>query len=116
MSNNGPVAWPVRSPDLLPLDFYLLGWAKNEIYEFDLPENWEILKGTVWNIFYTINPKMFRRVVSKYYQNCHSVNGRNFIHLNIRASKKVLQQGIIFFETNEFIIIKFYGDEWDCIK
>jgi len=29
---NGPVAWPPRSPDLNPKDFYLSGHVKIEIY------------------------------------------------------------------------------------
>lgn len=28
----GPVEWPARSPDLTPLDFYLWGRVKNEVY------------------------------------------------------------------------------------
>ena len=28
---NGPVAWPPRSPDLNPIDFYLWGHVKNEV-------------------------------------------------------------------------------------
>lgn len=33
MGTNGPVRWPARSPDLTPLDFFLWGFLKNEIYE-----------------------------------------------------------------------------------
>jgi len=28
----GPVAWPPRSPDLNPIDFYLWGYVKNKVY------------------------------------------------------------------------------------
>ena len=38
ISNGGPVNWPARSPDITPLDFYLWGYVKNEVYEFEPPE------------------------------------------------------------------------------
>jgi hypothetical protein len=28
----GPHEWPARSPDLTPCDFFLWGWAKEEVY------------------------------------------------------------------------------------
>lgn len=28
-----PAAWPPRSPDLTPLDFFLWGYLKNEVYQ-----------------------------------------------------------------------------------
>lgn len=84
ISNNGPVSWPARSPDLTPLDFYLWGWAKNEIYEFDPPENLEILEERLRDVFNSVNENTLRRVVRKVLkncQNCHSVNGRHFKNL-----------------------------------
>lgn len=32
ISTHGPVKWPPRSPDLTPLDFYLWGYLKNNLY------------------------------------------------------------------------------------
>lgn len=32
IGTRGPVAWPARSPDLNPLDFYLWGRLKNKVY------------------------------------------------------------------------------------
>ena len=28
----GPIDWPARSPDLAPLDFFLWGYVKDEVY------------------------------------------------------------------------------------
>jgi hypothetical protein len=28
----GPISWPPRSPDLTPLDFFLWGYAKDQVY------------------------------------------------------------------------------------
>lgn len=33
IANNGPIMWPARSPDLTPLDFFLWGYVKNEVYK-----------------------------------------------------------------------------------
>ncbi|KAJ4442689.1 hypothetical protein ANN_04278 [Periplaneta americana] len=30
--HNGPTRWPPRSPDITPLDFFLWGYVKNEVY------------------------------------------------------------------------------------
>lgn len=35
IGRGGPVAWPARSPDLTPLDFYLWGEVKRLVYERD---------------------------------------------------------------------------------
>lgn len=32
MGRGGPIAWPPRSPDLTPLDFFLWGYVKNIVY------------------------------------------------------------------------------------
>ena len=29
----GPHKWPARCPDLTPCDFFLWGWAKEEVYK-----------------------------------------------------------------------------------
>lgn len=44
---NGLIPWSARSSDLFPFDFYLWGQAKNEIYEFELPENVDFLRERV---------------------------------------------------------------------
>lgn len=85
ISNNGPVAWPARSPDITPLDFYLWGHIKNEVYELDPPVNQNILEDRVRDSFNTVNRNTLSRVIAKVLKNCHkcrSVNGRHFSHLN----------------------------------
>ena len=32
MGRAGPIAWPARSPDLSPLDFWLWGYLKDKVY------------------------------------------------------------------------------------
>lgn len=33
IGRNGPIRWPPRSPDLTPLDFFLWGYLKTEVYK-----------------------------------------------------------------------------------
>ena len=33
MGRRGPTEWLARSPDLTPCDFFLWGWAKEEVYK-----------------------------------------------------------------------------------
>ncbi|CAF1626249.1 unnamed protein product [Rotaria magnacalcarata] len=33
IGRRGPTSWPPRSPDLTPCDFFLWGWAKEEVYK-----------------------------------------------------------------------------------
>ena len=39
-----PITWPVRSPDLTPLDFYLWGYLKQRVYKFKNKRNLKSLK------------------------------------------------------------------------
>lgn len=43
IGNRGPIAWPPRSPDLTPLDFFLWGTIKDKVYK-EKPYNVEDLK------------------------------------------------------------------------
>lgn len=81
ISTNGPVRWPARSPDLTPLDFYLWGFVKNEVYEFNPPENRQVLELRTRNIISHINRNTIHRVtrnVEKKCQRCIDKNGRHF--------------------------------------
>ena len=81
ISNSGPVRWPARSPDITPLDFYLWGYAKNEIYEFDPPENRQVLEQRTRLILENINRNSNQRVirtVEKKCGQCIEKNGQHF--------------------------------------
>ena len=39
--HGGPIAWPPRSPDLTPLDYYLWGHMKRSVYETKAPSRAE---------------------------------------------------------------------------
>ena len=81
ISNTGPVHWPARSPDITTLDFYIWGYVKNEVYEFDPPENREVLEQRTRDVLATINRNTLNRVSRMVFtkcQKCIDKNGRHF--------------------------------------
>ncbi|KAG4068807.1 hypothetical protein HA402_002498 [Bradysia odoriphaga] len=57
----GPFPWPARSPDLTPLDFFLWGYVKHQVYQkrpSDIPD----LKQRIREVFSLITPEMLQRV------------------------------------------------------
>lgn len=46
IGNRGPIAWPPRSPDLTPLDFFLWGAIKDKVYK-EKPRSLEELKNNI---------------------------------------------------------------------
>ena len=43
IGRGGPVAWPPRSPDLTPLDFFLWEHIKSIVYETPVPDEETLL-------------------------------------------------------------------------
>jgi hypothetical protein len=47
LGRGGPVAWPPRSPDLTPLDYYLWGHMKMLVYESKV-YSWAVLRDRIF--------------------------------------------------------------------
>ena len=43
IGSGGPVAWPARSPDLTPLDFFLWGSMKEKVYQTEIASREELV-------------------------------------------------------------------------
>lgn len=54
---DGPIAWPPRSPDLTPLDFFLWGHTKDKVYS-RRPRNRQELKNFIIAAITSITPEM----------------------------------------------------------
>lgn len=55
IDRNGPITWPVRSPDLTPLDFFLWDFLKDkEVYQ-NVPTTPEDMKARIRNACREIN-------------------------------------------------------------
>ena len=62
MGQYGPTRWPPRSPDLSPLDFFLWGYLKDEVYATP-PRDLDDLKVRVENACRQLTPDVLRNVL-----------------------------------------------------
>ena len=85
IGRGGPIAWPPRSPDLTPLDFYLWGHLKSRVYATQSntrQELWQRVQEACREVRNT--PGIFERVrqsLLRRAQACINEGGRNFEHL-----------------------------------
>ncbi|KAL3265703.1 hypothetical protein HHI36_009906 [Cryptolaemus montrouzieri] len=83
IGRRGHIEWPPRSPDLAPLDFFLWGHLKSEIYATK-SESLDDLRIRIINECRQIGPEMLSNVRERFEQNlfyCMEVNGAHFQHL-----------------------------------
>jgi hypothetical protein len=85
IGRGGPVAWPPRSPDLNPLDYFLWGHLKSLVYEQEVPNRPELHQRitdgcvaiqTTDGVFERVRHSLTRRL-----QTCIDVQGRHFEQL-----------------------------------
>ena len=86
IARNGAVAWPPRSPDLNPMDFYVWGHMKSLVYTDTEFETLEELRGRVFHAGNVIReqPGIFARVRDNWLRRCQAcldANGNHFEHL-----------------------------------
>ena len=72
LGRRGPMEWPARSPDLTPCDFFLWGWAKEEVYKTN-PRTGEELKDRIKAVMDSVPTDFLRKAVEdvpKRWQRC----------------------------------------------
>ena len=62
LGRRGPHEWPARSPDLTPCDFFLWGWAKEEVYRAK-PRTMEQLEDRIRNIITNVPHNFLQKAV-----------------------------------------------------
>ena len=75
--------WAAHSPDLSPLDFFLWGFVKNQIYQ-NSPETLVELKAEIKRVIGMINRDMCKKPIDNFVKRinmCYEQNGRHFEHL-----------------------------------
>ena len=80
IGRGGPVAWPPRSPDLTPLDFFIWGYLKSIVYAVPI-HSLNQLKDRIKEACQQVNRQQClkaTRSVRKRCQKCIEVLGRNF--------------------------------------
>ncbi|KAL7292825.1 hypothetical protein TKK_0013650 [Trichogramma kaykai] len=83
IGRRGTIEWPARSPDLTPLDFFLWGYLKGQVYKTK-PGNLEELRRRITEETEAIPREMIRKAVHSFYNRlgyCQEVNGQHFEHL-----------------------------------
>ena len=83
ISNGLEVAWPAKSPDLNPLDFYFWGAAESKVHE-EKPKTVEDLKEVVETFSRSIQKETLWKVADNFMkrvQFCFDENGGHFQHL-----------------------------------
>lgn len=83
IGRGGPVGWPARSPDLTPLDFFLWGHVKGEVYK-EVPTTVEDMKIRIRESFQNISLQTLRNVNRSFMERlemCLQQNGGLVEHL-----------------------------------
>jgi hypothetical protein len=65
ISRRGPVAWPPRSCDITPLDYFLWGYVKSLVYA-DKPETIDVLEENIRRVIADIRPQLLQKVVENW--------------------------------------------------
>ena len=81
---NLSLPWPPRSPDLTPMDFFLWGYVKEQLFRHHKPTTYDELKAAVREVFQSIPTDMLQRAcrsVKKRIQLLQQENGGHFEHL-----------------------------------
>jgi hypothetical protein len=80
IGRNGPIHWAARSPDLTPLDFYLWGKLKNEVYATPV-NSLEHLKQKITDHLQLITQNELASVIENYKKRlslCLEYKGKHF--------------------------------------
>lgn len=84
IGRRGPIAWPARSPDLTPIDFFLWGYIKEKVYRVR-PTTAEDMRNRITEAFQSITENMLARVRLSFERRltfCIEENGGLFEHLH----------------------------------
>jgi len=57
IGRDGPIPWPLRPPDITPLDFFLWGYVKDKVFSTPVPDITN-LKARITDAFATITEDM----------------------------------------------------------
>ena len=57
IGRGGPTSWPPRSPDVTPLDFFLLGFVKTKVFIDEIADI-EELKTRITHAVVSVTPQM----------------------------------------------------------
>lgn len=82
IGNGGPIVWPARSPDLTPLDYFLWGTIKDNIYKEEV-EDINILRNKIVQEIAILNnnPYCLQQVRENFLKRCRLCIEKNGAHI-----------------------------------
>ncbi|XP_050310837.1 uncharacterized protein LOC126747933 [Anthonomus grandis grandis] len=81
ISRGGDVHWPPRSCDITPLDFFLWGYVKSQVYA-DKPETIAALRANIIRVLGQVDAEMCGKVLENWTMRMHAVQRSRGGHLN----------------------------------
>jgi hypothetical protein len=87
ISRNGDVAWPPRSPDLSPCDYFLWGYLKHKVYE-NRPHTLNELRDSIRTTVLQIPVDMLRKAMDSLRRRAEDCLQNNGAHLTDVVFKK----------------------------
>ncbi|XP_050310807.1 uncharacterized protein LOC126746540 [Anthonomus grandis grandis] len=81
ISRGGDVHWPPRSCDKTPLDFFLWGYVKSQVYA-DKPETIAALRANIIRVLGQVDAEMCGKVLKNWTMRMHAVQRSRGGHLN----------------------------------
>lgn len=87
ISRRGDIPWPPRSPDLSPMDFFLWGYLKSQVYESN-PRSIDELKENIRREMSSISERTCRAVIENFSRRLQVCQERNGAHLDEVIFKK----------------------------
>lgn len=84
IGRNGPIFWPPRSPDLTPLDFYVWGFLKSEVYSVRIDTIEQLqdrIQSASSKIRQNLNNFQMSEAIKRRLQLCLLKNGDHFENL-----------------------------------
>ncbi|KOC59408.1 hypothetical protein WH47_11037, partial [Habropoda laboriosa] len=94
IGRGGPVAWPPRSPDLNPLDYFLWGYLKSQVYSSPI-NDLEELRNRIHHACQIIRQRCgiserVRYSVRRRYQACIKMEGGHVENVFLSSKQKCL--------------------------
>ena len=82
IGRGGPIAWPPRSPDITPLDFFLWGYVKDVVYRTKVKDISD-LKERITAAVEAINEEILKRLWTKIEYRLDILRATNGAHIEI---------------------------------
>ena len=82
IGRNGPTPWPPRSPDITPLDFFLLGYVKDRVYRTPVRDV-ETLQSRIIEVLAIVNEEMLENTWREIEYRLDTLRATNGAHVEV---------------------------------